>query len=424
MQPWWERVGWVVLIGLLLAVGCPIAIHRAIRNSGGTDFPEFYEAGRSVLEYRDILDPPAFLKYYWPSLDVAWAGLAWMPIPAAATVWYAISCASWFALLSACSRFILPEVESPRRRHVLLIAGLLMTPLVLDHVCLGAFHLMMLWLMVEGLGRASRGRAWSGGIFLGLAVWIKLLPLAGVGYLVYKRRFLPACIAVATAVIVDLTLCLPVYGPQRTWELHQKWYANQATGAKDRILDHPEVIDEDRLSNQSLPIVLRRLLTQLGSTELPGGQMPPVAERCMVAFGNLEPRQLRMVYFTVVGLLGLTILVFCRRSAASTTPAQWASEIALLAMATVYFSPVAWCYHHTAAFPILVVILGCWPQHPKIAWFTIVLWLLASILLGSELGRALGEMLWAELILGALLLFTSGRSPAITSTAHPAPTAV
>ena len=122
----------------------------------------------------------------------------------------------------------------------------------------------MLWWMVAGLGRVSRGRSWLGGLMLGLAVWIKLLPLIGVGYLLLKRKWLPAALALATALTVDLALSLAVFGPQQTWQLHRQWFHSEAHGEQNRMLTDARPLDEDRLNNQSATIVMRRLLTDMG----------------------------------------------------------------------------------------------------------------------------------------------------------------
>ena len=392
----WERAGWV-LFALALLAGFPIALYRAANNTGGTDFPEFYAAGRYVLEHRQ-LEPTAFLKYYWPSLDVAWAALAWMPLPVAAAVWYAIGCGAWLGLLRTTERYFLSDLEQPLRRQAMLAAGLLMTPLVLDHLCLGAFHLLMVWLMVAGLARASRGRDWSGGALLGLAVWIKLLPLLGVGYLVLKRKWRPAAIAVASAVLVDVALAVPVVGPQQAWQAHLKWWENQAAGASERILTRRDSIGEDRLTNQSPAILIRRLLTHLG--HYPGCPWEKVA------LADLSAGQFRLVYYGVLGVLGLGVLAVCRRPGRVLAETDWATEIALIALATLWFSPVAWSYHPTSATPALAVVVGR-KRPPWLAWTTVALWLLAMVLMGSPLARAVGEMFWATLVLGVLLVATA-----------------
>lgn len=396
----WERLGRFLFVFALVAA-FPVAMYRAFYETGGTDFPEFYAAGRHILEYGDT-EPTRFLKYYWPSLDVAWAGLAWMPAPLAAAVWYGLCCGSWIGLLAAINRYLLAHIEQPQRRLSILAAGLLMTPLVLDHVCLGAFHLFMVWWMVAGLGRASQGKDWSGGAVLGLAVWIKLLPLLGVAYLVLKRKWRAAAVAVGCAVVVDILLAVPALGLGRTWELHQQWWKDQATGTNHRTFTHPDAIDEDRLTNQSLAIIMRRLLTDMG---LESGEA-----RGEAMLAHLSADQLRRAYYGIVALIGLAGLAYCRRPGRTTSESQWATEIALLVLSTLWLSPVAWSYHATAATPALAVVMGRNPQYPRLGWATVVLWLAAMALMGWPLARAYGELLWATVLLGLILLWPSLRT--------------
>lgn len=406
----WEALG-RALLGALLVGFFPVAMYRALGRTGGTDFPEFYAAGRAVLEHRQI-DSAEFLKYYWPSLNVAWAGLAWMPYPAAAAVWYAIGCWSWVGLLLAVHRLLVPYVSAPTDRHAILAAGLLVLPLALDHLCLGAFHIMMLWWMVSGLGRVSRGRDWSGGMLLGLAIWVKLLPLLGVGYLMLKRKWLAAAIAIASALAIDLALTLPVFGPEKTWQLHRKWWAEQAQGALQRTLGERRALDEDRPTNQSLAVVLRRLLTRMGWEAFPA--------RRQVSLADLSGAGLRVVYFSVAGVLGLGIVGYCRRPADRLGTPQWATQIALVSLATLWFSPVAWSYHPTAAAPALAVILAQSPRRPRLARGVAAWWLASLALLGWPLARSAGAMLWTTLGLGAILVGITPRGGGRTEPGPPA----
>ena len=383
----WERAG-QALFAVLLIIGFPIAMNRAIRDAGGTDFTQFYRSRRYVLEHGDT-EPHRFLKYYLPSLDVAWAGLACLPIPIGCAVYYAFNCGTWIGLLAATKRWLLDDLDdldAPIRRHAVLAAGLLVMPLALDHFCLGAFHILMVWLMVAGLGRSVRDRPWTGGLLLGLAVWVKLLPLLGVGYLVLKRKWLAAGVALGSAVAVNLILSVPVFGWQRTSQLHQQWWNDQATGATHRLLDLPSVVDEDRLSDQSLPVILRRILTRTAwDHENP--------ERRSVAVGDLSSQQLRMTYHATLALLGLGIAFLCRRPGQATSAGDWSKEIALITLATLWFSPVVWSYHPTAVVPALAVILSARPKQPWLTWTTTGIWLLGMVLLGSQLGRAGGDAL-------------------------------
>ena len=392
----WERRG-RLLLAVLILVGCPLFLARVMSSPTGTDFPEFHAAGQYVLDH-GARQPDTILAFYLPSLDVAWAGLAWLPMPIAAFVWYLAGSLAWLGLLGAVNRYLLVDLVDATRRQALLAAGLLMMPLVLDHLCQGAFHILMLWLMVEGLGRASRGRPYSGGMLLGLAAWVKLLPILAVGYLVIKRKWRPAAVAVATLLVVDVALSLAAFGPRAAWRYHETWWHEQATGTTARMLTSDEAIKEQRYNNQSLVGIMRRSLTQLGLKE--------DTVRNHMALGNLSPMQLKTVYMATMGVLGLSVLFLFRRPAAATSAGQWSTEISLLVLATMWFSPVVWTYHFTAATPALAVALGRNPPHKRLAWSMVAFWTLALALTAWDLARGFGEMLWFTFLLGGVVIWT------------------
>lgn len=402
LSPWARWGRWAFVLSLIAAA--PMVWLRSIRN-GGTDFYEYYLAGRHVVEH-GTRQPDSILYYYWPSLDVAWAGLCWMPIGYAAAVWYAIGCLSWIGLLNAVGRYLLAELDERERNRALLATGLLMMPIAILHACLGAFHVLMLWWMVAGIGRVSQGRRLSGGVLLGLAVWIKLLPLMGVGYLVLKRQWKPALIAVATALAVDVALSVGGLGLRATWDEHRQWWQEEATSATRRVLANTDFQIEHRFKNQSLAMVMRRVLTPVVCDP---GRSPD-----RIGWGDLSTRQVTILYYATAGLIGLGILAVSRRAAWATWPDQWGSEIALLALATLWFSPVAWSYHNTAVAPALAAILGRRQRHPWIAWLIVGLWALGMASFGVRLARGLGVTLWLSLLMGALLVGTTRRADPAT----------
>lgn len=405
----WERTGWIVLVAVFLA-SIPYVLYRTSRNPG-SDFPLFYQSGQYLLQH-GVRDPDSKFAFYLPSADVAIAAFAWLPFPLAVVAWYVLNAGSWVLLLTAIHRYLLPGYNSIVARQAVLGAGLLMLPLVIDHLCVGAFHMLMVWLMVAGLGRVAQGRAWSGGAMLGLAVWVKLLPLMGVGYLVLKRKWLPAAVAMATLLVVDAALSLTAFGPAATWDLHCQWWKSEAHGRRNLMLTESQRIDEDRLTNQSVTIMVRRLLSEMGCGVSPA--------RDAVAIGDLTPEQLKAVYMAIVGVLGLGVLVFCRRSGRDLTPEQWASEISLIVLSTLWFSPLVWSYHPTAATPALAILVARSPKHTRLVWAVAALWLLSQILLAWPVARAAGVLLWANLLVGAVLVWTSRRAtPSAPSETEP-----
>ena len=109
-------------------------------------------------------------------------------------------------------------------------------PLVIDGMCLGSFHVLMVWLMILGLDRACRGEQSRGGILLGTAAWLKLLPLLGIGFLLYQRKWKGALIAMATVVVLDVALSVAAFGPAGAWREHVLWWEHGAAGTANRQL--------------------------------------------------------------------------------------------------------------------------------------------------------------------------------------------
>jgi hypothetical protein len=392
----WETAGrWVMVVGLL--IGWPIAVNRAM-HAAGTDFVMFCDNGRHIVEH-GVRHPTSNLSRYWPSCDVPWVLLAYVPVPIGMTLWYALNVGSWYGLLRTIRTRLLAGASEVDRRQATLAAGLLALPLVVDGLCLGTFHVFMVWFMVAGLLRARTGHAWSGGALLGMAAWMKLLPVMGIGYLVWKRQFRPAAIAVVCMIGIDVVLSVAAFGPQQAWNEHVTWWQNGAAGTVSRQLTTERNTDEDRSSNQSMAVTMRRLLSPFGRAA--GEYKHPVQ------ILSLTGEQLKYSYYAVIGALSLAIAWFCRRSAWRTSSRQAHTEIALVVLATLWFSPVTWSYHPTAATAALAIILCRCTHESRTAWVVSGLWLLSIALLAWTTARWAGDLFWMSAIVGGVLVWTN-----------------
>jgi hypothetical protein len=398
---WWERPArWLFV--LLLLVTFPIAVNRAVQQNGGTDFPAFYWSARHILDNGERHFHSEFLRYL-PSADVPWMVLAVLPLPAAAVVYYVFACWSWMGLLSTTGHYLLANCSAAVRRQTMLLVGLLVIPIALDGFAVGAFHAFMVWMMVAGLCRVSQGQTWRGGLLLGLAIWVKLLPALGAAYLIWKRKWQPALIAVASVVVADVVLSVVGYGFEDAWRHHAIWWRDEGSGALERQLSSVKASNEDRITNQSIAVVLRHVLTTFGSDFN--------ETRNQVSIGNLSSRQLKVVYFAAIGALGLAGMYYCRRAWYNTSPDQWSAEIALMLLGTLWFSPVVWGYHPTAVVPALAIVLSKGDRYPRIAWGMAVLWVATLALFGIPLARLLGHATIASLVLGAAMVWVSRAAP-------------
>jgi len=399
----------------LLVMGLPMAYQRAIDN--GPDLAGFCDAGRYILEH-GTRDPLSTLSRYWPSADVPWIAFALLPISAAAVLWYVLSCAAWLGLLRTICDRMLVDSDPAVKRHATLAAGLLAMPLVIDGMCLGSFHVLMVWLMILGLERACRGQQTTGGILLGMGAWLKLLPMLGIGFLLYQRKWKGALIAMATVVVLDATLSVAAFGPSGAWREHVLWWEHGAAGTTNRQLTSVTARDEDRLTNQSVAITLRRLLTSLGNqpaaySPAPGTTQPVGIERerasnsqvrHKVQLAELTSAQLQTVFIATMAILAVAVAIYCRPVRSQAWPEQGPAKIAMMTLATVWFSPVVWSYHLVAATPVLAILFVRGRYRWQWVAPVVAVWAGSLVLLASDVARASGILLWMSLLLGAGLV--------------------
>jgi hypothetical protein len=382
----------LILVTAALTAALPVFLYRVSHDTGGTDFPEFHAAGRYVLDHA-ARQPLSILHCYLPSVDVAWALFGWLPQMPAAVLYYVLSVATWLGLLHTVGRYLLPMTPAADRRIVLLAAAALTLVCAVDHFLLGAFHALMLWLLVAGVARCLSGRTRSGAVLLGLAVWLKLLPLLGVGYLLLKRKWRGAVLALLVAASLDGVLSVAAYGPQAAWQEHVRWWRADAVGNVRDILTAERFTGHQRDRNQSLAAVLRRMLRRPPPqpVELAGPR---------VSLANLSGIQLQVVYFTVTGLLIAALTWWWRTPAKLLRPPQFAAEMGVLALTPLWFSPIVLSYHPVAAAPALALVLGTRWERSRLKTIALLAWVLATAMLAWPTGRAVGAYLWASLLLG------------------------
>jgi hypothetical protein len=398
----WERAG-ALLFALMLLVGCPVAVNRAV-HGGGADLRWFCSAGRYILEH-GTRDPKSNLGRYWPSLDVPWMIVARVPIAVTASLWYLLGCLSWIALLDAIYRYVLTDADLKFRRQATLAAGLLVMPLAIDGLCLGSFHTFMVWLMLVGLCRALRGQTVRGGLLLGVAAWLKLLPFLGAAFLFLHRKPAAALTAILAALTIDVVLSVGAFGVNEAWRQHVIWWQRGAAGTADRQLTSPGYVDEDRLTNQSVAVTVRRLLSSLGSE-------PGSARNC-VRIADLSGPQLKLAFSVLMAVLLLGVGLFCWPRGPE--PPRASAQIAMIVLATLWFSPVVWSYHLTAATPALAIVLARCRNRRLATALLVAAWLTALGLLCFPVVRAVGILLWLSLLTGAALVGLRSREEGVRS---------
>ena len=196
------------------------------------------------------------------------------------------------------------------------------------------------------------------------------------------------------------------------------WWQEGAAGTADRQLTRVTPSDEDRLTNQSVAVTFRRLLTLLGNRPATATSQDPAVlaeaakrenivdyqSRRWVQLADLTSAQLTVAFLAATAVLALCVAIYCR----PVLPRAWAekgpAKIAMLTLSTLWFSPVVWSYHPVAAVPVLAILLL--RGHYRWQWVVpvVAVWVVALGLMAFDVARASGVLLWMSLLLGAGLV--------------------
>ncbi len=344
--------------------------HRAAENylAGESMYPlerhTVVAGGRTITMERPNLNPPHFHLLLLP--------LALLPVGAALAVWAAASVTS----LLVCLRLIMSEsglTPSPlwAMRGAVWLLAFVGTSAVISTTQVS----LLLLLPVTLAWLSARRGAWTrAGVYLGLAISLKLFLLIFLPYLLLRRRVA----AVVTACITALAcfgLGLAVFGVQS----HREWVAFLAG------------VDWTWLPmNASLVGLLSRLLTV-------GPAFAPLA----TAPGLVKP-----LWVGLAGAVGLATLIVVAKDE---TESSVDRSFALLLLAALLISPLGWTYYLWLPLGPIVALGSLWWGEPgrtrpdRAAPPRWLLWLAApGFFLPTFLTLTFQPSRWATLLLGSM----------------------
>ncbi len=394
------RWAWVVVAAYGLAM-CVYVVWRAERS---TDFRDFWENARALLETGRIRSDLG-VHNYLPVFTILMAPWGLLPLEAAMVAFTVLSLACLVAaglLLRGCLR----GAGQPLVDRALLVALWLIAPYVHSTLTLGAVNCILLLLIVAAWAACQRRREWLAGGLLGLAIVIKLLPALLLGYLLLARRARAAAAAALVAGLLGVGLPLLVLGWDGNVEAHRAFQVSAARHSfRDTLLSDKPI--KANYSNVALPITLRRLTSPVNAAK---GD----AEWHVNAV-DLPRRVILSIYLAIVAFLGLATLVMTVKapgglfgSAAVSGVSSSASAVADLALLGAWCalmllaSPLVWTHYLMLCAPALAALLlsggACGPASRSrcVARRAVLpIWLLAALLLAWPQARAAGAPLLA-----------------------------
>ena len=317
---------WLVL--LFFIAFCAVNTVNALTKGG--DFQVLLEAGRRVLSGEPlytssrpgpVLTWPPFMGLFFVPL----AALDSLSPVAARLLWYAIGLLCvWFGTRFWARAYLGEETDDwlATQQRVILPLLCVIFPLQTNFEHQNVNPLLLLLLGWSAFA-ISRGREARGGVLLGTAVALKAFPALLIPYLVYRRIWRAAAIAVATAAVLTV-LPLVRYGSGGA--------AQFAAWVGISRGDWPA-----RSNNQSLIAAVDRIVTGFDSPRtLISGDGLTIAIAASLA--------VVLVVLFVASTWGL----IRERNAV-------ARELAMVTALAVLLSPVAWDHYWVLLFPAFLV---------------------------------------------------------------------
>jgi len=412
-QPHW--LGWVVLLGIMTAVA--VRASSTIMGMGG-DLAGYIEVGELVLRGEDIYATSTPATNTWPPLFalivVPLAVLARHSLVLARVIWAMIILASLAGALSFCVRLVYGKPLSFRRRSgavcvasaAVLLPTLFALRAILENFIWAQVNSLVLLVALAGCYLIARSRPVPGGVLIGLAAAIKVIPVFFVPYFIWKRWWRALGAMLAGGALLTL-LPVVVFGFERWWSYASRFLGGSASGT---------FIGSN---NQSLYAAFHQILVQRKWWN---------DEWVVLDRVDMEPRAMVAVLLVLLVSAGLFIFA-TRRGGSCPSSAAVATEFSIVLGASILFLPFTWKHYFIFLLPAYVILwrvavapAGAEQGHPyslehrqrrRIRWLlgagVLLQVAVSSSILGRPISHALkhlsNQALGAGLILAALLYF-------------------
>ena len=437
VAPRWARwLSALLLLGVLLGLVRIGAGHIHLRSP---DFEYFYKSGAWLLHHGaldpgyDLIHgravPRGTLDWYWPVVPRLMSILALLPYNAAGYVWLAVNIAALALTVRMLGRRLsgLPPQDWPVTQ---LIPVLLLMPYWLWEFRLNQINILTLSMLVGSYVCWERGRRLRAGLWLGVAVLLKLTPALFLLWFALKRQYRTVASALLVIVLAGPVADVIAFGPADSVAVYRAWLHRAVTVGSHRGLVLNQLETDWR--NQGVGVVLSRWLHPSNyNTHFDNDpRIQADYAHLLPATMNVADLPLRTVANVATVVLAAPLLALCwlaRRPASRLTRWQLRFEWALFVLAMLWCMPVVRRYHLIATLPVLTLLAsgvhysGHSSGWSRLALASIGAALLAQLALLSTRVEAAGVLLLSLVVLAtplAVMLVRLGRKPDLLSEPH------
>lgn len=356
-----EKAGLALFALLVLAFGGLVLLRSAFQNERKTDFGVYARAAFAVrtgleLYHKDTCDdrgwhyayPPAFAIVMVPLADpFVWDDrTGYLPWWALVAIWYVLSIAFLAYSVHALANVVLPDAVRGSRRWwyartvpvYLCLAGIGAT------LSRGQVNLLLVALLVAMFVAAMRGRSIASGLWLAVAITLKVIPGLMVLYPVVRRDWRTGFGLSIGLFVFVIALPVSVWGLDGTRETYERFVDRVllpgSFGGGDQALAR-ELTDMTATDSQSFQAMLHNW------------QHPDKATR-----PDKPDRATKLAHWAIGGALTLATLgVMWRRGRGS--PAAELIAFGCLCTLMALMSPVSHVHYYAFVLPL---VAGLWLQ--------------------------------------------------------------
>ncbi len=343
-----RRILWCVAIIFATGLGVSTVYrsgpHQLFGHEWGsrfhrTDFTVYQEAGRAVLDGRNIYtaqNPRGWLYMYLPVVAVAMVPFALLNVFWASLLWYLLSIAAvahavWMSVQLA--RRFWPDCRMANHWLYALVILLILLP-TMSGLARGQASLIISYLVIASVWYYMQQCEWRAGLCLAGGIVLKVFPILFVVYFLVKRRWL--MVATTSLWLFAWVIIAPsaVWGVRGNSELLHQWLTTIAMPAANPDQSLPnarykDMIDPRITRNQSVQAVTIRCYAGRD-------QSTTVSTREPVA---------RQIALMINLCLCLATAFACWHGCAEISERQTASQLCLVAMLMLFLAPVAWTHN-------------------------------------------------------------------------------
>lgn len=394
-----RRAVWITW-GVILVITAVLYAWKAADSRSA-----FVRWRHQVLEIADGVN--IWHEYYFPNppiLPLTLYPLMVLPPVLGAMAWYAIKVGmtTWAAL--ALLKMARGRGQPLKPWAVGLVLLLSLRPILSD-LQHGNINLLILFLVVACLSAWEKGRDYSAGMILALAIAYKVTPALFLPYFAYKRSWKAVGATLVGLVLFLLVVPGAILGPTFNWQCLMSWRQNIISP-----FVQGDVIPSVQEVNQSMPGVITRLLTQPKTD----GEFNNGYTDHDLNLVSWDPEAVAIgVKLAALGFVAL-LAWFCRTRTNRRDDPRQLGEYALVVLTMLFVSERSWKHHYVTLllpYTYLVYQMIAVPASRRVRVALGVALGLSAVLMAStssEIGGVLGGEHGHEIALYFGMFFWSG----------------